>query len=782
MDDRSPLGAAVRRSEDPRLVTGRGRYTGDVQLPGMLEARIVRSPHAHARLLRIDAEAARRHPGVVAVWTHADLEGLQQPMAMHIPHPAIRHPKTPHVLARDHVRYAGEAVTVVIAEDRYVAEDAAALVEVDYEVLPAASALDAAARPGAPLVHADALGNVAASVAIEFGNAEAAIARAAVVVRERFVLTRGSGQALETRATVAHYDRALDQLIVWDTTQGPVGVRNALAGVLGLPRERVRVIAGDVGGGFGPKMAFYPEEILVPYAALRLGRPVRWVESRGESFLATTSEREQIHDVAVAADAEGRLLGLLDNFLYETGAYINYGLIVPTVTATHLLSLYRIPSAKITFDAIFTNRMFVSPYRGAGRPYAAFVIERLLDRIAAELGLDAAEVRRRNLIRPEDLPYRPPVTFVDGGPFEHDSGDYPALLADALEAIDYDGVRAAQAEWRRQGRYVGAAVACYAEATGIGPYEGARVRVGRDGRIAVATAVASQGQGQETTLAQIVAGRLGVRVTDVAVTVGDSDAYPWGFGTYASRAAVMAGNAVAIAADRVATLAKEAAAQVLEAAVDDLELAEGAVCVRGARDRRVTLGELATRSEGGRDGSRVVPAVRPGLEAEGFFYSTRAAVAAGVHACVVEVDAETGVARILRYAVAHDCGRILNPMIVEGQVLGGVAQGISGALYERLVYDDAGQLLTGTLMEYALARAGDLPPIVLSHRESPSPHNPLGIKGVGESGTVPGHAVVAGAVADALRPLGVRIVKMPFTAAELRALIREAGGGPAQPA
>ena len=772
------VGEAVKRNEDVRLVTGRGRYTGDLQLPGMLEARVVRSPHAHARIRRIDTEAARRHPGVAAVWIYADLEGLGQSMAMFVPDPRIMHPKTPYLLARDHVRHVGEAVAIVIAEGRYVAEDAAELVQVDYEILPAVSSLADALRPGAPRVHPGAEGNVAGNGVVEFGDIEAALRRAALVVRERFELSRGSAQSMETRATVAHWDRALEQLIVWDTTQAPAPVRNTLAELLGLPREQVRVIAGDVGGGFGPKMAFYPEEVLVPYAARRLGRPVRWVESRRESFLATTSEREQIHEVLAAVDGEGRLLGLKDHFAYETGAYINYGLVVPSVTATHMPGLYKVPSLRVTFDAIFTNRMFVSPYRGAGRPYAVFVIERLLDRVAAELKLDPAEVRRRNLIPPAEMPYRYPMTFVDGGPWEYDSGDYPALLSTALAAIDYDRVRARQVEWRREGRHVGVAVACYCEATGIGPYEGARVRVGRDGRVTVSTVVGSQGQGQETTLAQIVAGRLGVTPADVTVTVGDSGVFAWGIGTFASRAAVTAGNAAAAAADRVAAMAKEWAAGVLEAAAADLEVADGAVRVKGAPHRRVTLRELAIRSEGSRTDLRTAASgTRPGLEADGFFYPSRSTIAAGVHACVVEVDPDTGATRVVQYAVAHDCGRMLNPMIVEGQVVGGIAQGIGGALLERLVYDPDGQLLTGTLMDYALPRADDMPQIAMAHHESPSPLNPLGVKGVGEAGAIPGPALIAGAIEDALRPLGVRITEAPLTAAAVRSLITRARGG-----
>lgn len=768
-------GEAMKRIEDERLVQGRGRFTDDIHLPGMLEAHVVRNLHPHARIRSIDTAAARALPGVVAVWTYADLEGLQAPMPMIIPDARIGHAETPFVLAREYVRYVGEPVVLIVAESRYVAEDAEALVEVEYEPLPAVSALRDAVEPAAHRVHAEAAGNVAGADRVGFGDMEAALSAAHLVIRERFEISRGSAQPIETRAVVAQYDAGANGLKVWDSTQAPVQVRNGLAGIFGLPRENVRVIAGDVGGGFGPKMAFYAEELLVPYAARRLGRPVKWVEDRRESFVATTSEREQIHDVVVAVDGKGRLLGLTDHFFYETGAYIPYGLNIPFVTSMHLPGLYKVPAMQVTFEAIFTNRMFVSPYRGAGRPYAILVIERIMDRIAEVLGLDPAEVRRRNLIQPEEMPYRYPLTYWDGGPLEYDSGDYPALLAEALGRLDYEGARQEQARLRESGRLLGIGLACYSEATAIGPYEGARVQVNADGRITLCSGIGSQGQGHETTLAQVVADRLGVPPERIQVTVGDSAAFGWGIGTFASRGAVTAGNAAAVAAQRVALQARKWAAQVLEVDVADLELADGAVQVIGAPSRRISLEELALRSDPSR--GRVVmdpEEFRPGLEASGFFNPPQATMAGGVHGCVVELDPETGMLQFHKYVAVHDCGRLLNPRIVEGQVLGGIAQGIGGAFYEELVFDDQGQLLTGSFMDYLLPTAVEVPPVIQSHHESPSPHNPLGVKGVGEAGTIPGHALIASAIEDALRPLGVRITKMPLSPNAVKSLIRAA--------
>lgn len=766
------------RLEDRRLLCGQGRFTDDIHPPDLLEAHVVRSPHAHARIAAVDVSAARALPGVHAVWTAADISE-QPPMPMIIPDPRIIHPLTPRVLAGERVRYVGEPVAFIVADSRYIAEDAGELVQIDYERLPAVSALADAAADGAPRVHDDVEGNIAARDAVGYGDVEAAIASAPIVVRERLVLSRGSAQSMETRAVVARYDAESGDLTVWDTTQGPLPVRGALAAMLGLPPEHVRVIAGDVGGGFGPKMAFYAEEVLVPYAAMRLGRPVKWVEDRMESFIATTSEREQIHEVCAAADEQGRLLALQDRFLYETGAYIPYGLNIPFVTSMHLPGLYRLPAFSVAFEAIFTNRMFVSPYRGAGRPYAVIVIERVLDRIAEQLGLDPAEVRRRNLVRPDEMPYRYPLRYWDGGPVEHDSGDYPALLQSVLERIGYADIRARQPEWRREGRYVGVGLACYGEATGIGPYEGASVTVQPSGRVVVATALGSQGQGQETTLARLVASRLGVPLEQVTVTVGDTRAFQRGIGTFASRGAVTAGNAAASAAEQVADQAKRLAADILEVNEGDLELRGGSVRVKGAPDLAVPLGELARRADParGRVGRNGEP-FQPGLTAASYFNPQQATMASGVHACVIEIDIETGQFTLQRYVVAHDCGAVLEPAIVEGQIVGGVAQGIGGALYERLAYDEEGQLLSGTYVDYLLPTASEIPHVELLHRETSTPLNPLGVKGVGEAGALPGHAVIAAAIEDALRPFGVRVTEMPIAGpAAIRDLIRAARQG-----
>lgn len=763
------------RLEDWRLLRGEGRFTDDIHPPGLLEAHVLRSPHAHARIGAVDVSRARALRGVHAVWTAADV-GELPPMPMVIPDQRIIHPLTPRVLADERVRYVGEPVAFIVADTRYVAEDAAELVEVAYEPLPAVSAVAQAVAVGAARVHDQAEGNVAARDAVGFGEVDAALAQSAVVVRERLVLSRGSAQSMETRAIVARYDAESGDLTVWDTTQGPIPVRGALCGMLGLSPEHVRVIAGDIGGGFGPKMAFYAEEVLIPYAAIRLGRPVKWVEDRMESFVATTSEREQIHEVCATADAQGRLTGLRDHFLYETGAYIPYGLNIPFVTSMHLPGLYRLPAFEVAFEAVFTNRMFVSPYRGAGRPYAVVVIERVLDRIAEQLGLDPAEVRRRNLVRPDEMPYRYPLRYWDGGPLEHDSGDYPGLLNSVLAHIHYDALRVQQPQWRRAGRYLGVGLACYSEATGIGPYEGARVTVEPSGRITVATGVSSQGQGHETTLAHVVARRLGVPAERIAVTVGDTAAFQRGIGTFASRGAVTAGNAAASAADQVGAQARRWASDVLEAAEEDLELRDGYVQVKGAPELRIALAELAGRADPGRGRvGRAGEPFAPGLAACAYFNPQQATMAAGVHACVVEIDIATGQVALQRYVVAHDCGAILEPAIVEGQVVGGVAQGIGGALYERLAYDEAGQLLSGTYMDYLLPTASEIPQVELLHRQTPSPLNPLGVKGVGEAGAIPGHAVIAAAIEDALRPFGVRITELPIAGpAAIRDLIRAA--------
>jgi len=765
------LGARIPRNEDPRLLTGHGLFVDDVQIHGLAHGAVLRSPHAHARIRRIDVRRARGAPGVLAVYTAADLGSVNGPLPKLIPHPALTHHKTQYALAPQMVRYAGEAVAFVVAESRYAAEDALELIDVDYESLPAVATLESAVAPGAPRVHDDMDSNVGARYTQRVGNVEAALATAPHRFTDRLVLDRGTGSPIETRGVVAAWDARTSRLDIWDSTQAPIPIRNGLARMFGLLQESVRVVAPDVGGGFGPKvMMFYPEEILVPFAAMRLGRPVKWIEDRREHFVATNQEREQIHDAEIAVDADGRILAVRTVFLYDAGAYNPYGLIVPIVASTTLPGPYRLPAYHCEFQAVFTNKTSVSPYRGAGRPHGVFVMERLLDRVARELDIDRADVRRRNLIPPDAFPYDVGLIYQDQAPLRYDSGNYEACLDRALEMIGYADWPARQQALRAEGRYAGLGIACYVEGTGIGPYEGARVTVEPSGRVAVATGVGTQGQGHATTFAQLAADELGVHPRDVIVHTGDTGLFGWGTGTFASRAATVAGNAVALAAKAVREKAQLVAAGMLEAPAGEIELAGGAAFVRGVPARSVPLGEVALAANPLRF---AMPAEwdGPGLEAIRYFAPPQGTFANGVHACIVEVDPETGTLVFDRYVVVHDCGRVINPTILEGQIHGGVAQGLGGAFWEQLVYDEHAQPLSTTFMDYLLPTAADLPPIDVDHLETPSPLNPLGVKGAGEAGVIPVPAVLAQALDDALAPLGVRVTAMPLNPSRLYHLI-----------
>jgi carbon-monoxide dehydrogenase large subunit len=787
------IGARIPRNEDPRLLRGGGCFVDDVQPAGVLHAAVLRSPHARARIRALDAARARALPGVALVLTAADLGGLDAPTPLLIPHPALSHPRTPRPLARDEVRYVGEPVALVVARDRYVAEDALEAIAVTWEVLPPVVDLEAAGAAGAPRVHADVPGNRAARVTQTVGDPDAVFAGAARVLRERLWIERSCGSPIETRGVVAEWDARAGALRVWDSTQAPLPIKNGLARMFGLPEFKVEVVAPDVGGGFGTKiMLFYPEEILVPLAAIRLGRPVKWIEDRREHLTAANQERAQRHDVEVAIDGEGRILALRDRFVHDAGAYTPYGIIVPLITSTQLPGPYRLPHYAVEFDVLYTNTAIVTPYRGAGRPHGAFVMERMIGRIARELSLEPVEVRRRNFIQPHEFPWDVGLTFQDGGPTRYDSGDYPRGLAMALEAIGFDGFRARQAAARAAGRHLGLGVACYVEGTGIGPYEGAHVRVEPSGRVLVATGLTTQGQGHATTFAQIAAETLGCDPADVTVVTGDTSRFNWGAGTFASRALVTSGNAVAVAAGKVRRKMLRLAAELLEVAESDLDVGEGAVRVRGSPGAALTLGALATvanpiryaygkeaaeaalRLVKPRPGAVLAPDEEPGLEARGYHAPAHATFAHGCHAAVVEVDPATGAVGILAYVVHHDCGRMVNPTIVEGQIRGGVAQGVGGALYERIVYDPAGQPLTTTFADFLVPTAMEVPPVEIVHTETPSPLNPLGVKGVGEAGAIPGPALIAEAVEDALVPFGVRVREMPLDPARIRALVAAA--------
>ena len=763
----SGIGERVRRNEDARLLTGRALFVDDVRLDGLLHVAFLRSQHAHARLSSVDASAARGRPGVVAVYTAADLGDYWRPGPLLVPPPPIPglvfNACTQVPLAKDKLRHVGEPIAMVLAESRYLAEDALDDIVVEADPLPAAVDLEAALAAGAPRVHDQLPSNIAARAVQRKGDWAAAKARAHAVIKRRFRYDRGASAAIENRAVAAQWDSRAEELTVWDTTQAPIPIRNGLAQLLGLLESQVRVVAPFVGGGFGPKiMMFYPEEVLVPWAAMRLGRPVKWTEDRQENFFATTQERGQIHDAELAVTKDGKILGVKDVFLHDTGAYDPYGLTVPINSQCTLLGPYNIPSYESEFTAVFTNKTIVTPVRGAGRQHGVFVIERLLDFAAKELGIDRAEIRRKNLLQPDQFPFNNQILFQDSAPLTYDSGDYAPALDEALKVIDYQRfIREEQPRLKAAGRHMGIGVVCYVEGTGIGPYEGARVTIEPSGRVRLATGVGTQGQGHFTVFAQIVADVLGVDVTDVHVITGDTREFHWGTGTFASRGAVVAGSACHAAAVRVREKVLELASRELQTAPADLVLGGGRAHVRGDPTAGVALGALALKANPLRGAVR--PGSEPGLEATAYFGPDRGSTANGVHAMVVEVDPETAQVEIKRYVVVHDCGRVINPMIVEGQIQGGVAHGIGNAFYEQLVYDEEGQLLNASFMDYLLPTATDVPNVETTHRETRSPLNPLGAKGVGEAGAIPTGALFAQAVEDALAGSGLEICEIPLS-------------------
>jgi carbon-monoxide dehydrogenase large subunit len=775
------MGQSVPRLEDEKLLAGRALFVDDVQLPGMLHVAFLRSDDAHGILKGIDATAARERPGVVAVYTAADLGDYWRPGPLLVPPPPIKdlvfNAATQVPLARDKVRHTGEALAMVVAESRYLAEDALEDIVVDLDPLPAVIDLEAALAPGAQLIHERFGTNLAAHVHQSKGNYAAARAEADLVITRRFRYDRGAAAAIENRGIVAAWDARSEELTVWDTTQAPIPIRNGLAAMLALRESQVRVIAPFIGGGFGPKiMMFYPEEVLLPWAAMRLGRPLKWIEDRRENFYATTQERLQIHDAELAVTKDGRILGVRDRFLHDTGAYDPYGLTVPVNSQCTLLGPYVVPNYDSEFTAVFTNTPIVTPVRGAGRQHGVFVMERLLDFAARELGLDRVEIRRRNLIPPDAFPYDHEILFQDFRPLVYDSGNYPAALAKAVELIGYERfLQEEQPKQRRAGRHIGMGVVTYIEGTGIGPYEGARVTVEPSGVVRLATGVGTQGQGHFTTFAQLVAEQLGVDVGQVRVVTGDTREFNWGTGTFASRGAVVAGNACHAAAVKVRDKIITLAGRLLETAPEDIVLHGGRAVVRGTPDRGFDLGELARRANPLR--GAVTPGTEPGLEATAYFGPDRGNAASGVHAMVVEVDIETAAVEIKRYVVVHDCGVVINPTVVEAQVQGGVAHGIGNAFYEQLVFDDNGQLMNASFMDYLLPTALDVPTVEMAHIETPSPLNPLGTKGVGEAGAIPTGALFAQAVEDALAGSGVEITEIPLSPSRLFELISRAKPG-----
>ncbi len=768
------FGASAPRKEDPALLRGEGQFVDDIHFPGMLHAAFVRSPHAHARIGRIDKSAALALPGVHAVLTFADLPEpvRRQTLPLLVPHPSLREPRMPYALVKDEACYVGEPVACVIADSRYIAEDGADRVEIDYEPLPALADCRAALAPGAAPVHAGGDSNVAARFPVKVGDADRAFGHAAHVFKERIYQHRGGPFFMECRGAVARYEKPTDSYTLFVSSQGSHRLKRCLLDMFDLGDHQVRVVTPDVGGGFGPKGSFYPEYVNVTFAARELDRPVKWIEDRRENFLTTHQERDQYWDMEIAVDREGHILGVRGELIHETGAYVPWGIVLPWITATTVPGPYVIPSFKLDVVSVYTNKIQTTPVRGAGRPEAVVTMERLMDRVARELGLDSAEVRRRNFIRPDQMPYNVGIIFRDGRPVTYDSGDYPACQAAALDASNYDGFERRQAQARSLGRHIGIGIANAVEATGLGPYESATVRISTSGKIVVYTGATPQGQSHKTTLGQIAAEKLGVGLDEVTVVTGDTATISLGIGTFAARTAANAGPSVHLAALEVAAKAKRIAAGMMECLEEDLELADGCVRLKSAPDVRKSLREIAVRSVG-MPGFSMAGGIAPGLEHTAHFTPEQSAYSNGTHVAEVEVDIETGAVRILRYTVAHDCGRVINPMVVDGQVIGGVAHGIGNALFERLVYDDQAQLLSGTFADYLLPLATDVPRIDLIHLETPSPLNPLGIKGAGEGGTIPAIAAILSAVENALTPFGVRIAEAPITPQRIVELLGE---------
>jgi carbon-monoxide dehydrogenase large subunit len=744
----------------------------------MLSAVILRSPHPHARIVAIDSARARRQRSVVAVFTGADLGGVGRiPMRMSPRAEVVGCLQRP--LALDKVRYVGEPVAVVVAADRYLAEDAAELIDVEFEPLPVVTDARRALEPGAPVLHESLGRNLAERLVMGCGDTERGLREARVRVRQRFKVHRHTGVPLETRGLLAQFDPGTGALTVWGPTKVPHFNRDVLCDLLGWPEHRVRFVETEVGGGFGIRGEFYPEDFLIPWAAVRLRHAVQWVEDRREHMLAANHSREQLHEIEIGADAEGRILALVDRIHADMGAYIRtHGFVVPDRTAAMLPGPYRIPNYAAEVFCAFTNKTPCGTYRSPGRYEGTVVRERLVDALAAALRLDPAEVRRRNFVGKDEMPYAVGST-ADRDPVIYDSGDFRSAFETALDAAGYAALRRRQAEARRQGRCVGVGLGCFVEKSGTGPWEYARVEVDASGRVVVYTGLASLGQGLETTLSQICADELGVELDDVTVVHGDTARIPYGIGTFGSRGAVVGGNAVFEAAGLLRDKIKAWAATRLEVSAADLVLDGGRVHPRGVPDRGLTLRDLAGAAA---PGQPAPPGLAPGLSASAFFKAPMRPYPYGTHVAAVEVDAETGQVTVTDYVIAYDVGRAINPMIVEGQLAGGLAQGLGGALLEELAYDDGGQLLTTTFMDYLLPTAMEMPARVVLRllEEAPSPLNPLGVKGAGEGGCTGAGAALANAVADALAPLGVRLSGLPLTPESLLAAIGEARAGRAR--
>lgn len=769
----SVIGRAVRRLEDPALVRGQGRFLDDIDLPGLAHAAFLRSPLAHGRIRQIDAEAAKALPGVHAVLTLADLRPVLTADRLPLQFRSKELPPdiTPFVLNEDEVAYVGETIALVIAESRAVAEDAVALIDLDIEELPAVADCRAALADDAPPVRLTRGTNVLVRLRQSYGDIGAGFAAAAHVLPLSLKLHRGAAHPIEGRGVVASYDRFADQLSVWSSTQLAHEARGFLMEMLGRDENGVRVVTPDVGGGFGAKYLFYPEEIAVAAATLLTGRSIKWVEDRREHFLAAIQERDQYWDIEAAIDAEGRLLAVRGRMVHDAGAYTPQGINLAYNASTAFPGPYVLPAYDLDVVAAETNMVPTIPVRGAGYPEGTFAMERLLDCVARRLGLDRAEVRRRNLVPATAMPYQTPMRSRSGSSITYDSGDFPAILAKALDLVDYAGFERRRAAAAAEGRRIGIGIACGIKGTGRGPYESGTVRIGRSGRVSVYTGAMPMGQGLKTAMAQICGEQLGVAPEDITVICGDTTTIPLGFGGFASRQTVTAGSSIHQAAVRVREKILRVSSELLEADPADLELVDGTVRVKGT-DVSLPLKAVAEAVTGA-PGYSLPKGADPGLDASDHFMPSSLTYGMAVHAVEAEIDTGTGAVRLLRYVVVNDCGRAVNPMLVEGQIHGGVVHGIGNALFEWMGYDENAQPVTTTLAEYLMPTATEIPPIEVHLVEYPSPLNPLGVKGVGEAGTVPAPAAVISAIEDAVRDPGLTLAEIPLSPYRLFSLMRE---------
>ncbi|HUK08630.1 MAG TPA: xanthine dehydrogenase family protein molybdopterin-binding subunit [Stellaceae bacterium] len=770
------VGRSLLRREDPRLLTGKGQFIADLVFPGMLHAVLVRSQVAHARIRSVDLSRAAAAPGMVLALGGAELQRMLPPVPdsqLSLPSKwrtavqhKLHHPRQP-LLAIDKVRHVGEAIAVVVAESRTAAEDAAELVTAELDPLPAVVDPEAALRADAPIVHETIATNLVGEFAIAKGTIDIALARAPRRLQRRFYHHRYSGMPMECRGVLGVHDPRTDGITIWSATQVVHWVRRESAAILDLPESRIRCVAPDVGGGFGVKGHVYPEDLLIPFLARRIGRPVRWIEDRHEHFLCSTHSRDQIHDVEVGFDENGRILALRDHFIVDCGAWNPIGAGVVYNTAAHVLGPYKVDHYAAAAKVAVTNKVPNAPYRGAGRPEAAFAMERCMDLVAAAIGAEPAEVRRRNMIRADEMPYAMGIPYRDGEPIVYDSGDFPAGLQKALDAVGgIESFRRRQQEARRQGRYLGLGIGCYTEGTGVGPFEGATVRIDPSGKIYVSAGSCPQGQGMETIFSQVVADAWLVRPEDVTISLADTAGIAIGFGTVASRSTVTLSAAIHHASDRLRKKVMAIAAHLLECAVEDVEMRDGGVGIVGVPAALVPLAKIARAALPGWDHGRP-PGMDAGLEETFHFEPPTVTWTNATHVAIVDVDIESGHLAIENYAVAHDCGVVVNPMLVEGQIVGGAVQGLGGALLEGFAYDREGQLLTGSFMDYAMPRAKDVPDMKLVHLHSPSPLNPLGVKGVGEGGAIGPPAAIANAICDALAPFGVEFNATPIKSEQI---------------